>query len=338
MQISPILHTAVSNTLSFEEALLAAKSLTSSDLSPSQAGALLGALRARGEAASEIHGFVEALRAGGKSVPIDPAGLVDTCGTGGDGINTFNISTIASFVVAGAGGHVAKHGNRAVSSQTGSADVLEALGFRLNPAVEVIARSINETGFGFMMAPAFYPSLSAVAAIRRELGFRSIFNLVGPLLNPARVRRQVTGVPHRRSMRPVAEALVLAQCDHAWVVHGADGCDEMSLTGGTYVCEVTQGVIREFEVHPEDCGLSLTSLANLAGGTKERNSDIARAVLSGEPGPRCDAVALNAGAALLVADRVQSLCDGVGMAMESLGSGRAKAAFEAARDLSWEDA
>ncbi|MDQ2673683.1 MAG: anthranilate phosphoribosyltransferase [Chloroflexota bacterium] len=289
---------------------------------PVQVAALLAMMRVRGETPEEVAAFARVMR--GRAVRVDaPQDAVDLCGTGADGLHTFNISTLASFVVAGAGAPVAKHGNRAITSRSGSADLVEALGIALDPGPEAVGRSIRETGFGFMFAPAYHPAMKHAMPIRRELPMRTIFNLLGPLSSPARVRRQLLGVADPSLVGLIAGALSRLETVRALVVHGADGSDELSLAGPNHAVLVENGELRELMVDGRDHGLASAPLAALAGGDAQLNSAIALSVLGGEPGPARDVVLLNAGAALFVAGRADDVGEGVQLAAEAIDSGRA---------------
>jgi anthranilate phosphoribosyltransferase len=292
----------------------------------------------RGESGGEILGFARALREHASAFPLPGDGLIDTCGTGGDGLATFNVSTLAGIVAAAAGARVAKHGNRAVSSRCGSADLLESLGVRIDGTAAVSVRCIEETGFGFLFAPHYHPMLRHLGPLRRELGFRSIFNLVGPLANPARVRHQVLGVPASSCLRPMAEALQSLGVTRALVVHGHDGSDEISLVGPTTAFEVTPGGLEERQFHPEDAGLRPCRSEDLAGGDAATNARIATSILDGEKGPAHDFVVLNAAAALMVASRAATLRDGAEMARAALLSFRARGVLDSLRRISGEGA
>ncbi len=324
MNLSPLLHKAVHRSLSEQDAREAALALMTGDVPPAQAGSLLGALRGRGEDRGEILGFARALREQAAPFALSSDGLIDTCGTGGDGLGTFNVSTLAGLVAAACGARVAKHGNRAVSSRCGSADLLEALGVRIDGPAHVAARCIEETGFGFLFAPLYHPTLRKLAPLRRELGFRSIFNLVGPLANPARVRRQVLGVPAGSYLLPVAEALRSLGVEHALVVHGHDGADEISLTGPTSAVEVRADQLESYVIHPEDADLRACQAEETLGGDTAENAAMAERILSGERGPAHDFVVLNAAAALVVAGRAASLREGADQAREALLTLRAR--------------
>jgi anthranilate phosphoribosyltransferase len=289
---------------------------------PVQVAALLAMMRVRGETPEEVAAFARVMRS--RAVRVEaPEDAVDLCGTGADGLHTFNISTLSAFVVAGAGAAVAKHGNRAITSRSGSADLVEALGIALDPGPETVARSIRETGFGFMFAPAYHPAMKHAMPIRRELPMRTIFNLLGPLSSPAQVRRQLLGVADPSLVPLVAGALSRLEAVRAIVVHGADGSDELSLAGPNQALLVEDGSTREIVVDAIDLGLMRAPLAALVGGDAQMNSAIALSVLGGEPGPARDVVVLNAGAALFVAGRAADIGDGVGLAAEAIDTGRA---------------
>jgi anthranilate phosphoribosyltransferase len=289
---------------------------------PAQVGAFLAALRLKGETVDEIAGAAEVMRARVDRVHVAKDVFVDTCGTGGDGRNTFNISTAAAFVVAGAGVTVAKHGNRAVSSRAGSADVLSALGVNVDAPKEIVERCIAEVGIGFLFAPRLHPAFKAVAGIRRELGVRTVFNLLGPLANPAGARHQVMGVYEPRWVPVIGGVLAALGAAHAFVVHG-EGLDEIAITGMTHVCEVKGAVTDRYAMLPEDIGLPRHPEAEIAGGDPERNARILRDVLSGQPGGPRDAVLANAAAALVCAGAAKDLRAGVKVAADSLDRGAA---------------
>ena len=338
LNLTPLLNKAVHRSLSESDAREAALALMTGDVPPAQAGGLLSALRVRGENGGEILGFARALREHAAPFALAGDGLIDTCGTGGDSLGTLNVSTLAGIVAAASGARVAKHGNRAISSRCGSADLLEALGVRIDGPPAVAARCIRETGFGFLFAPNYHPTLRQLAPLRRELGFRSIFNLAGPLANPAGVRRQVVGVPAAAYLRPVAEALHSLGAEHALVVHGDDGADEISLTGATTVFEVRPGGLDTYVVRPEDAGLETCPPEDIAGGDAAANAAIARRVLDGERGGAFDFVILNAAAALLVAGLAASLREGADLAREAVLSRRARAVLDALKRVSQEAA
>ena len=289
---------------------------------PAQVGAFLAALRVKGETVDEIAGAAEIMRARVDHVRVRREVFVDTCGTGGDGRNTFNISTTAAFVVAGAGVTVAKHGNRAVSSRSGSADVLGALGVNVDAPKETVERCIEEVGIGFLFAPRLHPAFKAVAGIRRELGVRTVFNLLGPLANPAGARHQVMGVYEPRWVPVIGGVLAALGAAHAFVVHG-EGLDEIAVTGMTHLCEVKSGACERFSILPEDIGLRRHPEEEIAGGDADRNARILRDVLSGQAGAPRDAVLANAAAALVCAGAAKDLPTGVRIAAESIDRGAA---------------
>jgi anthranilate phosphoribosyltransferase len=324
---------ASGESLTQDEAAEAFELVMSGGATPSQIGGLLMALRMRGETVDEIAGAARAMRAKALTVRA-PEGAVDTCGTGGDAKGTHNISTCVAFVVAGAGVPVAKHGNRSISSGSGSADVLAALGVNIECAPETIARCISGCRLGFMFAPAHHAAMRHVASVRTELGTRTIFNLLGPLANPAGTKRQVMGVFAKQWVEPLAHVLRALGAEKAWVVHGSDGLDELTTTGPSSVAELDAGKVRSFEVAPEDAGLPRAKPADLAGGDAAHNAAAIRQVLAGEPGRYRDIVLLNAAAALIVGGKAASLREGVGLAATSIDSGKAKAVLEALVPLS----
>lgn len=318
---------AAGATLSAEEAEAAFAILMSGDATPAQIGALLMALRVRGETVDEITGAVRAMRAKALHVTA-PKGAIDIVGTGGDSAGTFNISTGAALVVAACGVPVAKHGNRALSSKCGAADVLAALGVNLEADLVLVERAMHDAGIGFLLAPRHHAAMLHVAGPRVELGLRTIFNLLGPLSNPANVTRQFTGAFAREWIEPMARVLRNVGSERAWVVHGADGLDELTTTGPSYVAELDDGAVRTFEVLPSDIGLPLARPEDLKGGDAETNAAAMWAILGGEHGPFRDAVVYNAAAALLVAGRVASVREGAELAAEAIDAGRAKAALQ----------
>jgi anthranilate phosphoribosyltransferase len=320
-------------TLSADQCADVVGQMMDGEISTSQMGAFLMALRMRGETVEELIGAVRALRMRVASVEA-PDGAIDTCGTGGDGQHTLNISTAAAFVAAGAGAIVAKHGNRAQSSRAGSADVLEALGVRLDLAPAAIAQCIREIGIGFMFAPAHHGALKAVGPVRREIGFRTLFNLVGPLANPAHCKRQLLGVFALRWLDPLAQTLLALGLEKAWVVHGADGLDEISTTGPTEVAVLDQGRVGRFTITPAAFGFAPARIEDLRGGDPAENAQALRALLDGARGPYHDIVLINAAAALVVAGRAGDLGDGVTQAEKSLDSGAAKAKLDGLIGLS----
>jgi anthranilate phosphoribosyltransferase len=314
---------ATGASLSREEAASAFDRMMSGEATPSQMGALLMALRVRGETVEEISGAVSAMRA--KMLRVEaPPQAVDVVGTGGDASGSFNISTCAALIVAGAGVPVAKHGNRALSSRSGAADVLAALGVNINLAPDKIAHCIREAGIGFMFAPAHHPAMKNVNPTRVELGTRTIFNLLGPLSNPAGVRRQMMGVFSRQWTEPLAQVLKILGCERAWVAHGADGLDEITTTGPTSVTALENGEIRSFEITPEEFGLPKVKPEALRGGDAATNARAVEAVLKGKKIPFRDVALLNAAAALVVAGTAKDLKAGLQLATQSLDSGEAE--------------
>lgn len=294
---------------------------------PAQVAAAVTALRIRGETVPEIAAFARAMRSA--AAPFEtPFDVIDTCGTGGDGAHTFNISTAAALVLAGAGLKVAKHGNRALSSKSGSSDVLAALGVDLMAPAEHQKQALDEAGICFLFAPAYHGAMRHVTPIRAEIGFRTVFNLLGPLSNPAGARRQVMGVYDPRLLEPLVEVLGRLGATRAWTVHG-QGLDELTTTGPTDVAEWKDGAVRRFQITPEDAGLPRASLADLRGGDAEENATALRALLAGTPGPYRDVVLLNAAAALVVADRAADLKAGVALAARAIDDGSAARSLEA---------
>jgi anthranilate phosphoribosyltransferase len=312
---------ATGSALSFEEAREAFDIIMSGDATPGQIGGFLMALRVRGETVSEISGAVATMRA--KMLRVDaPDGAIDIVGTGGDNSHSVNISTGSAFVIAGSGVPVAKHGNRGLSSLTGAADVLIALGIKIDISPETIGRCIHETGLGFMFAPAHHPAMKHVGPTRVELGTRTIFNLLGPLSNPAGVKRQLVGVFLPEWILPVAETLKALGAEHAWVAHG-DGYDEITTTGETQVAELIGGEIRSFTLTPEAVGLARHTKDELRGGDAAYNAQALRDMLGGAAGAYRDTVLMNAGAGLVVAGKATTLGDGIATAAQAIDSGRA---------------
>ena len=304
----------------------------------SKMAAFLVALRMKGETVGEIVGAARVMREKAESVrvsmdKVQAEWIVDTCGTGGDGGNTFNISTATAFVAAGAGITVAKHGNRAVSSRSGSACVLKRLGVNIEADKKVVEQCLEEAGIGFLFAPMLHGAMKHAAGVRRELGIRTIFNLLGPLTNPAGAHAQVVGVFDRKWVSPVSQVLKNLGCHHAFVVHGEDGLDEITLTGNTKVYELNEGKIMKFYVNPENFGLARCKGEDLAGGTPEENATIIRDLLSGKTGSKRDIVLLNAAAAIVVGGKVKDLKEGLEAARESIDSGAAQKKLEALRKI-----
>jgi anthranilate phosphoribosyltransferase len=316
-------------SLSEQQAAGVAREIMTGSATAAQVAALLVGLRVKGETVAEITGFVRAMRQGAARIPVAADDAVDTCGTGGDGAGTFNISTVSAFVAAGAGCKVAKHGNRSVSSGCGSADLLQALGVNVEMPPERSARCIDEVGVGFLFAPQYHPGARHAAGPRREIGVRTIFNVLGPLLNPAGAKRQLLGVYDARLTEPIAQVLHRLGSIHCLVVHGEDGLDEITLAGKTLITELKSGVVRSFSILPEDVGVQRADLGALRGADPQANARIARQVLSGQPGPTRDIVLLNAGAAIHVGGKAASIAEGVRRAAESIDRGRAQAALDA---------
>jgi anthranilate phosphoribosyltransferase len=313
---------ATGATLTREEAARGFDRMMSGEATPSQMGGLLMALRVRGETVEEITGAVTAMREKMLRVTAPPD-AIDVVGTGGDASGSYNISTCAAFIVAGAGVPVAKHGNRALSSRSGAADVLGALGVKIEIAADDVGRCISETGIGFMFAPAHHPAMKNVGPTRVELGTRTIFNLLGPLSNPAGVKRQMVGVFSRQWVEPLAQVLKNLGSESAWVVHGSDGLDEITISGPTHVAALENGAVRMFEISPEDVGFRRAGPEAVRGGDADENAAALLAVLKGKPGAFRDVAILNAAAGLVVAGRAKDLQQGVVLATKSIDSGEA---------------
>ena len=321
--------------LSADAAARAMGAIMSGDATPAQIGAFAAALRMKGETVDEIAGMARAMRE--KSLRVAAAGdVVDTCGTGGDSSGSFNISTTAALIAAGAGVKVAKHGNRAMSGSTGSADVLEALGVKIALSPESVARCLAEVGFGFMFAQGFHPAMRFAAAPRREIGVRTVFNILGPLTNPAGASRQVIGVSDPSAAPKMARALALLGSEKALVVHGADGMDELTITGPSAVYLLEGGAVSRFEVSPSDLGLSEASAESIRADGPEDSARIARGVLAGERGAARDVALMNAAAALVAADAAADLAAGVQTAARAIDEGAAAAKLAALVELSGE--
>lgn len=320
--LRPLIGHAAERALTRQEAEDAFATLFEGTATPSQIGGLLMALRVRGETVDEIAAAAKVMREKCKPVHA-PDGAMDIVGTGGDGKGTLNISTATAFVVAGAGVAVAKHGNRNLSSKSGAADALGQMGINVMVDAKVVERALQEIGIGFMMAPMHHPSIAHVMPARSELGTRTIFNVLGPLTNPAGVKRQLTGAFSRDLIRPMAETLHALGSDRAWLVHGGDGTDELSIAGVSYVSKLENDTVSDAEVHPEDAGLPQHPFEAILGGSPEENGRAFTALLNGETGAYRDAVLLNAAAALLVSEKVSSLPEGVEIASESIDSGKA---------------
>ena len=326
--LKPFLAKAVEGqVLSFEEAHAAFEIIMSGGATPAQIAGFLVALRMRGETVDELSGAVSVIRAKAKPVSA-PAGAMDIVGTGGDGKHTLNISTATAIVTAACGVPIAKHGNRALSSKSGATDVLTQLGVNIDCEVPVIEQSIREAGIGYMAAPNHHASFRFVGPVRVEMGIRTLFNIMGPLCNPASVKRYLIGVYAPEWVRPMAEVLGRLGCEKAWVVHGADGLDELSVTGSNQVCEVSAAGIREFTLSPDDAGLAQSSLTQLQGGDAQYNASCLQNLLAGEKGAYRDVVLFGTAAALVIADKVESLEAGVHFAERAIDEGRAARTLE----------
>ena len=310
-------------SLDSAEAAAVMRQIMEGEATPAQIAALVVAMRMKGETPEELAGFAETMLS--HAVRIESGAELDTCGTGGDGSHTFNISTTAAFVAAGAGVRVAKHGNRAMSSKCGSADVLSELGVKLDLEPRAVARCIREVGIGFLFAPVFHPAMKHAAGPRREIGIRTMFNVLGPLCNPAGASAQLLGVADETLVEKMATVLYRLGFDRAMVVHGEDGLDELTLSEKSLVCELRNERLQTYEISPEDYGLPRASKEDLMGGSSGENAQMLREVLSGSTGPRRDVVLLNAGAALYVAGRAGSIQEGLALAARTIDSGRALA-------------
>jgi anthranilate phosphoribosyltransferase len=324
--------------LTVEEAAGAMETIMDGRAQPSQIAGFLVGLAMKGERPDEIVGLARTMR--GRATPLSRsfAPVFDTCGTGGDGAHTFNVSTVSAIVLAACGVRVAKHGNRSASSRCGSADLFEALGVNVAATPAIVERCLEGAGIAFLFAQVFHPSMRHAAPTRKELGVRTAFNLLGPLTNPAGASRQLVGVPRPELTELVARSLAQLGAERAWVVHGADGLDEISTTGYTKISECRDGAVNTFYLHPGDVGLTKAAPETLRGGEAGDNAVIARAVLAGEPGARREIVLLNAGAALLIAGKAATIPDGIAMAAEAIDSGRAAAVLEQLVRLSTEAA
>ncbi len=324
---SLIAKVADGHALASSDAEAAFDAMMSGEATPGQIGAFLMALRVRGETIDEITAGAKIMRAKAVKVPA-PANAIDTCGTGGDASGTYNISTAASFAVAACGVPVAKHGNKALSSKSGSAEVLEKLGVKLDIGPDQIRRCIDEAGIGFMFAPAHHSAMKHVGPTRAQLGTRTIFNLLGPLSNPAGAKFQVVGVFDYKWVEPLAHVLKNLGSTRVWVMHGSDGLDELTTTGPSHVAELKDGNVSTFEVTPEEVGLPRADAADLKGGDPDENTAALKRLLDGETGPYRDIVALNAAASLVVAGKAPTLKVGVRMAGDAIASGAAKTALD----------
>lgn len=317
------------NNLSEQEAMGAMQEIMTGVATPAQIACFITALRLKGETVEEITGFAKVMREAAKKINVRSDAVVDTCGTGGDGMHTFNISTVTAFVVAGAGVAVAKHGNRSVSSKSGSADVLQELGVNIEADVLCVEDCVNSIGIGFLFAPMFHPAMKFAIGPRREIGIRTVFNILGPLTNPANAGFQVLGVYDDKLTDVMAGVLQKLGSKRAFVVHGEDGLDEVTTTCRTKVSELRDGKVTTYFVSPEDFGLSRASLDDLRGGSAKENAEILLGILKGEKGHRRDIVLLNAAFAISACGRADSIKDGVNVAVESIDSGNALARLEA---------
>ncbi len=319
--------------LSEDEAYRVALKIMSGEATDAQIAAILISLRLKGETIDEITGFVRAMRERAVRVECEGEPVVDTCGTGGDRSGTFNVSTLSAIVAAGAGCYVAKHGNRAVSSMCGSADLLTELGVRVEIAPELIKRCIDENGIGFLYAPALHRAMKHAIGPRREMGVRTLFNLIGPLTNPAGAKHQLIGVFNINLSETLVNVLKRLGSEHIMVVHGEDGLDEITITARTHVCELVDNKIKRYTLAPEDFGLKRASLEEVRGGDSVKNAEIAMAVLLGQGGPCRDLVLMNAGAVIYLSGNADSIKNGIGMAEESIDSGMALKKLEGLKEI-----
>ena len=326
--LKPLISAAADGPLTRIQAELAFNIIMDGEATPAQTGGLLMALRSRGESIDEYTAAAFVMRSKCHKVNA-PDGSIDIVGTGGDGKSTLNISTATAIVTAGTGVVVAKHGNRNLSSKSGASDALSQSGVNVMVEPEVVERAINEAGIGFMMAPMHHPAVKHVMPARMELGTRTIFNILGPLTNPASVKRQLTGVYSRALINPMAEVLLELGSQKAWLVHGSDGTDEISIAGITWVAALENGIIKNLEINPEDAGLPVHPFEAIIGGTPEYNAAAMATLLDGKKSAYRDAVILNTAAALIVADKANSLTEGAEMAADSIDSGAAKAKLKA---------
>jgi anthranilate phosphoribosyltransferase len=331
--LKPLIDAAANGPLTRAQAEAAFQILFDGEATPSQIGGFLMALRTRGETVDEYAAAASVMRAKCHKVRA-PQGAIDIVGTGGDGKGTLNISTATAFVVAGTGTVVAKHGNRNLSSKSGAADALTQMGLNVMVGAKVVEAELAEAGIGFMMAPMFHPAIAHVMPTRSELGTRTIFNILGPLTNPAGVKRQLTGTYRRDLVLPMAETLGTLGTERAWLVHGSDGTDELTITGVSWVAAWEDGGIREFELHPEEAGLPVHPFEAIVGGTPEENGVAFNALLDGIPSAYRDAVLLNSAAALVVADAAPDLKTGAAMARESIDSGAARQKLSSVAEIS----
>ena len=329
MDIKQAIQTVIdSKDLTEQEMMAVANTIMSGEATDSQIGGLLVALRMKGETLEEITGFARVMREKATRIETRNNHLVDTCGTGGDKSGTFNISTISALVAAGAGCSVAKHGNRSVSSQCGSADVLKALGVNLELSPEQVGQCIDETGIGFLFAPMLHSAMKYAIGPRREMGVRTIFNVLGPLTNPAGAKRQLMGVFDGSLTEPLAHVLKELDSEHVMIVHGEDGLDEITLTGNTRISELKDGSVVTYDIHPEDFGFKTCSSADLKGGDPASNAEIAKRILRGEKGAKRDVVLMNAGAVIYTGGKADSYEAGIEIAAETIDNGKAMDALE----------
>ena len=325
MTFQTTLHTLVDgNDLTEDEMVSSMTEIMEGEVTDSHLAAFLTALHMKGETVAEIVGAAREMRAKAEKLNIKSTPLVDTCGTGGDGADTFNISTASALVTAGAGVNVAKHGNRAVSSRSGSADVLKCLGVNLDANLATVQRCVDEAGLGFLFAPLMHKAMKHAGGVRKELGFRTIFNLLGPLTNPANAQAQVLGVFDVKWVQPLAEVLRDLGCSRALVVHGSDGLDEITLTGVSQVTELKNGEVTSYSLDPGELGFEYCASDDLKGGTPEENAAIIQEILNGEKGPKRDIVVVNSAAAIYVAGKADSLDLAVQLAVNSIESGKAR--------------
>jgi anthranilate phosphoribosyltransferase len=336
MIVNAIKRAVDGDSLSREECYSAMDDIMGGRATPAQIASFITALRIKGETVEEITACAQVMRDRVIRVEIDDEGLVDTCGTGGDGARTFNISTTAAFVVAGAGIPVAKHGNRSVSSQSGSADLFHALGVNINAGVPVVKRCLREIGIGFLFAPLLHGAMKHAIGPRREIGIRTVFNILGPLTNPAGATRQVIGVYSSELTEPLCQVLHELGCRKAYVVHGHDGLDEITLTAKTRISKLSRGRIQSFDFDPRELGFSLCASQDLKGGDASLNAKITRAILEGEKGPKRDVTLLNAAAAIVVAGKEQTLEGAVELARRSIDTGNAMEKLEALKRITHE--
>jgi len=320
-------------SLNRDEAYKVAISIMSGEATDAQIASLITALRIKGETVDEITGFVEAMREKVTRINAPKEYLIDTCGTGGDGAGTFNISTISAFVAAGVGCRVAKHGNRSVSSKCGSADLLKELGVNIENTPKKVEKCIEKAGVGFLFAPLLHPAMKYAIGPRREMGIRTIFNILGPLTNPAGTKRQLLGVYSKELTTPIANVLANLDSIHCMVVHGEDGLDEITTTGKTFVSELKGGKVKEYTISPEDFGIKKNSMEELKGGTPGINAKIAADILSGKDEGKRNITILNSGAAIYVSGKADSLTEGIEKAKESIDSGEALKRLEALREI-----